>query len=202
MPKQVDHRQRRVEIAVAVCSLVSAHGLEAVSLRDVATEAGVSMGRVQHYFKSKDEMLLFALDYISEQGTARVHDFLAALPDPDEPRAVLRGIAQTLIGTGAEQANRVAMAFQARALVEPRLARHLLQGYEQLQGLVELVIQRAIDSGEIAPATPARVEATALLALSDGLGYQLLLGHGTTERALQVVDSQLDRLFASGPGGP
>src|SRR3954467_4457371 len=40
---------------------VAAHqGLEAVSLRHVATEAGVSTGMVQHYFRTKDEMMTFA----------------------------------------------------------------------------------------------------------------------------------------------
>ncbi|WP_233157170.1 MULTISPECIES: TetR family transcriptional regulator [Amycolatopsis] len=38
-----------------------------MSLREVAAEAGVSMGRVQHYFASKDDMLGFALELANER---------------------------------------------------------------------------------------------------------------------------------------
>lgn len=46
MPKQVDHDERRREIATAVLRLVTTGGVEAASLRTVAGEAGVSMGAV------------------------------------------------------------------------------------------------------------------------------------------------------------
>jgi TetR/AcrR family transcriptional regulator, transcriptional repressor of bet genes len=48
MPKQVDHEERRQEIAAAVVRLVTTRGIETASLRTVASEAGVSMGAVQH----------------------------------------------------------------------------------------------------------------------------------------------------------
>jgi TetR/AcrR family transcriptional regulator, transcriptional repressor of bet genes len=62
MPKRVDPLAQRRSIAEAVFRLAVARGADAVSMRDVAAEAGVSLGMVQHYFRSKDEMLLFALD--------------------------------------------------------------------------------------------------------------------------------------------
>ncbi|WP_226346735.1 TetR family transcriptional regulator C-terminal domain-containing protein [Agilicoccus flavus] len=60
MPRQVDHAQRRSEISHAVWAVVARNGLDAVSLRTVAAEAGISAGRVQHYFATKDEMVLEA----------------------------------------------------------------------------------------------------------------------------------------------
>ena len=57
MPRQVDHQQRRTEIAYAVWAVIAEDGLDAVSLRRVAAEAGISLGRVQHYFASKEELL-------------------------------------------------------------------------------------------------------------------------------------------------
>ena len=67
MPKRVDPLARRHSIAEAVFRLAAARGADAVSLRDVAGEAGVSLGMVQHYFRSKDEMLLFALDHMRDR---------------------------------------------------------------------------------------------------------------------------------------
>jgi len=43
-----------------VARLVADEGLEAVSVRTVAAEARVSIGTVQHYFPTKDAMLLHA----------------------------------------------------------------------------------------------------------------------------------------------
>lgn len=60
VPRQVDHAQRRTEISHAVWAVVARNGLDAVSLRTVAAEAGISAGRVQHYFATKDEMVLEA----------------------------------------------------------------------------------------------------------------------------------------------
>lgn len=197
MPRQVDHGQRRREIAEAVCSLVSARGLEAVSLRDVAAEAGISMGRVQHYFRTKDEMLLFALEYVGERDVAGVREALAGLPDPPEPRVVVRTVLTGLLGGAPEQleAQRVSVAFQARALVEPRLAEPLLRGYAGIQALLEDVVRRGVAGGEAAEGTDPETAAAAVLALVDGLRVQTLLGHGTRERALAVLDDHLDRLF-------
>ena len=60
MPKQVDHQQCSRHIGEAVLRLIAIRGLEAASLRNVAAEAGVSMGTVQDYFTSKQETLDFA----------------------------------------------------------------------------------------------------------------------------------------------
>jgi AcrR family transcriptional regulator len=56
----VDREERRSRIAEAILRIAASRGLDEVSLRDVAAEAGVSMGQVQHYFSTKREMLMFA----------------------------------------------------------------------------------------------------------------------------------------------
>lgn len=43
MPKKVDHEVRRRHIAEALHRIIDRDGLDAVSLREVATEAGVSI---------------------------------------------------------------------------------------------------------------------------------------------------------------
>jgi AcrR family transcriptional regulator len=58
MPRVVDHEERRREIVFALWLVIALHGIEGVSLRQVAAEAGVSMGRIQHYFGTKDALVL------------------------------------------------------------------------------------------------------------------------------------------------
>jgi len=73
VPKQVDPHERRTLLADALLRVAAHRGLMDVSLRHVAAEAGVTAGMVQHYFRTKDEMMIFALDVIAarRQGRAR-----------------------------------------------------------------------------------------------------------------------------------
>jgi TetR/AcrR family transcriptional regulator, transcriptional repressor of bet genes len=189
VPKKVDHRQRREEIAGAVCRLAGRQGLDGVSLRQVATEAGVSMGRVQHYFTTKDEMLRFAFRTISERVEGRMATAVAALGASPPPRALVRALLTEMLPLTAETAAEapVLAAFLARAVVEPALAESQRADAERLREFVAAQIGAG-------PGDPA-LEAATLLAVVDGLMTQLLIGHIDRATALSTLDYQLDRIF-------
>ncbi len=186
MPKQVDHEARRQEIGAAVCRVVGARGLDAVSLRHVAAEAGVSMGRVQHYFATKDEMLLFAFRLISDRVAERIGQLRS-----DDPRAFLRALLLELlpISAAARTEAPVLAAFLARAVVEPRLAEPLRAGGQEMVAFVAAQIRAARAEGD------AERDATALLAFVDGLMLQVLIGQVTPENAEELVDHQLAQVL-------
>ncbi|MEO5309947.1 TetR/AcrR family transcriptional regulator [Corynebacterium sp. c3Ub_189] len=46
-------------------------GLDGLSVRKVASEAGVSIGAVQHHYATKNALLVAASEYVTEQFTAR-----------------------------------------------------------------------------------------------------------------------------------
>ena len=50
VPRVVDPIERRNRLAQAVWRVVRREGLERASVREVAREAGVSMGSLRHYF--------------------------------------------------------------------------------------------------------------------------------------------------------
>src|ERR1700748_1019544 len=81
-PKRVTPDEGREPIAEAVSQVIADRGWDAVTLRDVASTAGVSMGQVQHYFSTKTEMLLFALTHMRTRILTRLEQQLAALPQP------------------------------------------------------------------------------------------------------------------------
>src|SRR4051812_49495263 len=88
VPRQVDREERRRMLAEAVFTVISERGLAAVSLRDVAAQAGVSMGAVQHWFTTKDEMLRFALDHMRTRVLGRLQDRLGRLANPSRRELV------------------------------------------------------------------------------------------------------------------
>ncbi|MGH3862373.1 TetR/AcrR family transcriptional regulator [Actinokineospora sp.] len=198
MPKQVDHQARRELIAEAVCRLAGTQGLDAVSLRQVAVEAGVSMGMVQHYFTTKDDMLLFAFHTVSERVERRIRGAVAR--GGQDARTVLRSLLVEMLPVGkASRAEApVWAAFLARAIVEPRLAAPLREGGKGMSTFIADHLRAAQESGcaraEIDPAP----EALTLLALVDGLMSHLLLGQVDARTALAVLDHNLDRIFFTG----
>lgn len=72
MPKIVDHEQRRRELAEALWRVIAESGPGAVSIRSVATEAGLSPGALRHYFQTREELLVFAMELAEERVIGRV----------------------------------------------------------------------------------------------------------------------------------
>ncbi|BBF99823.1 hypothetical protein PSA01_46200 [Pseudonocardia saturnea] len=186
VPRTVDHDTRRSEIADAVLALVARAGTEAVSLRSVAAEAGISMGRVQHYFASKDALLLHALDRSHRRMEQRIEQ--RARSGPDTERGALATILDELIGAHPESrdAIRIHAAFAARE-VDERARAILTDGDEEILGLAVRVVA---DAGSPTPED----DGYALLALAGGLGSDVALHGAPAERARRVLAAMLERL--------
>ncbi|WP_430782006.1 TetR/AcrR family transcriptional regulator [Actinoplanes sp. G11-F43] len=185
MPK-VDRRQRRTLIADALMRVAAEHGLEAVSLRQVAAEAGVSAGMVQHYFRTKDEMMAFAMEVVRERNQARVTEAVARLGDSPQPRELLRTIIGTLLPLADESRadGRVALAFLAYTAVRPTASEVLRDETARMVGFFESLI-------------PVHHQARGLLALMEGIGVYLLGGQYTPDEARATLEAQLDLLYGS-----
>ncbi|MEV7510979.1 TetR family transcriptional regulator C-terminal domain-containing protein [Streptomyces sp. NPDC089922] len=204
MPRQVDHEGRRRLVAEAVCGLADERGLEGVTLRDVAARAQVSMGAVQRCFRTKDEMLVFALAAVGERIGARVRARLVRTPAQSAASAV--GHAATEIALLDEQHRseaRVWLAFLAQAAVDETLAETMRRNQAALQevftGLISQACQGQVQGGDGdgAVALDAAREARTVLALADGLTAHVLVGHLTPAEAQEVLHSHLSRLWAS-----
>ncbi|MEV0086488.1 TetR family transcriptional regulator C-terminal domain-containing protein [Saccharopolyspora sp. NPDC050642] len=197
MPKQVDHEARRIQIAEALMRLASRGGLEAVSLRDVAAEAGVSMGAVQHYFKSKDEMLGFAMGHVNNRASKRMVQRLSQEGERPKVRVVLRTLMLEMLALSDDSRMEFLthIAFFLRALGAPDLAATYREWWPQLEAWVASELRAAQESGELPADRDPEREAEALLLIPDGLSVGLLLGHRTGEGATAAIDYHLDRLF-------
>jgi AcrR family transcriptional regulator len=187
MPKVVDHDERRAVIAEALLRVAAEQGAEAVSLRHVAAEAGVSTGMVQHYFGTRDELMAFAMAQVSRH----VQERLARDPAPGGPREAIRSLflAMLPVDPDREREAHVALAFFAHVAIRPELARELREGAVGL---------RAHLAGQIRDAgsrMPPEAAAIGLLALADGLGVQVVTGMLSAEEAVAALDAQLDVIF-------
>jgi AcrR family transcriptional regulator len=85
MPKIVDHHRRREDLALLTLRVIGAVGIENATLREIARRGGLSLGRLTHYFASKDDLLAFAFRWLTEQSFAEL-DQLATVHPPGRPR--------------------------------------------------------------------------------------------------------------------
>ena len=197
MPRQVDHDARRRLIAEALWRVASRQGLDAVSLRHVAAEAGVSMGMVQHYFTTKEDMLRFALETIGERVAQRIGQRVAALSDRSDPHGLVRTVLLEMLPLDEPRRleAHVGFAFMARAAVQPGIAEHLREQYGQLRDFVAGQVRVAQLTGQTAAELDPDHEAVVLLSLLEGLAAHTLAGHRGPDAALATFNRHLRQLF-------
>lgn len=196
MPKQVDHRERRESIAHALWTIVDRQGWARASMREVAREAGVSLGHLQHYFSSRAQMLTFAMDFAADRTSDRVTRGIAALDQPPHPREVLRVVLveRLPLQPDARATSRMNAAYVLEALHDPTLHQQVAVGLRDGRAMVERLIRQAMDHGQIAPDRDPTIETDLILALT-GLAPLLELNVIEPQAALAAIDQHLDRLF-------
>jgi TetR/AcrR family transcriptional regulator, transcriptional repressor of bet genes len=197
VPKQVDHDERRRHIGAAVLRLIATRGLEAASLRNVAAEAGVSMGTVQHYFTTKQQMLGFAQRYNYERATERIPKLIAQVPEPRTTRTLLRALLIDLLGLDGEsrEGARLGAAMLAYAVVDPQAAAIARIAYDGLIGFLATQLQAAQDDGELPRHLDPCRAARHLCAVVEGLCGPALISACTPDQALAALDDHLAALF-------
>lgn len=178
--------------------VAAARGLEAMSVRHVAAEAGVTSGMVQHYFRNKDEMVTFAMQMVRESVSARLS---GDGPGEEAPAAELvrTWLVQLLpLDEVRRTEGRVALAFMAYAASRPEIGATVRAENAYLRKVITERIRDAQMTQEIRSGSDPEDMATALMALVEGLSIQALNGDYSPERALAVFDFNLDLLFNAG----
>jgi TetR/AcrR family transcriptional regulator, transcriptional repressor of bet genes len=197
MPKVVDHEERRAELAAAVWRLASREGLEAVTVRRVAEEAGWSTGAVVHYFADKEDLLLFAFSTVADRVRTRL---TKAEANTTEPLELARAwLVEGLPVDSEHQAEvRVWFAFLGLALTRPAFARAQRLTYRAWRGRVAELLEEARKRGDIRADADPTAAAAALVAVVDGLAIQATFEPRalTAKRQVELVDRQLDALRA------
>ncbi|MDF0528452.1 TetR/AcrR family transcriptional regulator [Tsukamurella sp. 8F] len=196
MPKQVDHRERREDIARALWRVVDQRGVLRLSLREVAREAGMSHGQLQHYFASRRELLTFAMDFAAEQTSMRVTRGLARLGADPHPRDVLRlTLVEMLpLHEDSRATSRMSAAYVLEALHDDAIRARTRDGMLQGRAQIEELIRQAIADERIAADRTPSTETDRVLALT-GLTPLLELGVVNPDAALAAIDQHLDDLF-------
>lgn len=195
MPKVVDVPARRAELAEAVWRVIRREGLERASVRNVAREAGLSMGALRHYFGTQDELLVFAMQRVMDRARARVTE--AAQPTEDARSRAVAMLEEVLPLDDERRAEaQVWLALTARSMVVPALASVRDQSYDDLQRLCHAVVDALLDDGPARPGVDVPTEVERLYALLDGLALHAVIRprSATPELIRAVLARHLDAI--------
>lgn len=197
MPKQVDHAERRRLLAEALWTIAERDGFAAATVRNVAAEAGVSVGMVQHYFSTKDEMLLFALNSVGEELGARIVAKIGALPEPRDPYEVVRLVLSDRLPLHPRSKVHVQalVTWLGHGADNPELARYLSEGTRRIRDYLADQLRAAHRLGQVSDGVDPVPTADGLLALVDGLTSHVLQGLHTPESATAVLAEALKHVF-------
>ncbi|MBJ7290511.1 TetR/AcrR family transcriptional regulator [Williamsia sp.] len=177
-------------IVDALLDVVAEHGLERATVREVAATAGVAIGTVQHYFPTKDAMVVGAFTEV----VARIRRRVDAVPLSDDVESDLRAVLGELLPVDARRQTeaRIQLAFAARAAVSPTLAALQREVLDDVRASLALAFERR--SGRRDPRR-GHDAAAAALALVDGLAMHAVSAGGQTD--VDALRRPLDLMLAA-----
>jgi len=185
MPKIVDHDAQRVKFAEAAMSLIARHGLEGVTMRAVAAEAGLSYGSLFHYFDSKDELLMHAVRHSTSLQTTRFNAYTSQYSG-------------VIITESTRDDWMVWLTFLYKATLHASFAAAYAELIDGWKARIAGLLEDAQQAGEISNELDIGFEAMAIWAYSSGIGQLSLLHPDMLPVALQkqLISAYLEKLRA------
>lgn len=179
----------RRDVVAAVVAILAEAGFERLSVRSVATRAGVSVGAVQHHFPTKAQMVTAALTAIAAEATQRFGE----LEQIADPRERLHVLVERLLPSSADSlVARTWLSLAARATVDEDAA----TAYADLWGRTRAGLRLLLPAAG-APVATAEDDATELLALLDGLAVGVIAeaGRMDPEQARRIAHRRVEELL-------
>ncbi|MED1438785.1 TetR/AcrR family transcriptional regulator [Aeribacillus composti] len=194
MPKKVDHVKQREKIAVATWNVIAKGGMEKATVRNIAREAGVSVGSLRHYFSTQAELLSFAMKLVSERVSQRINEIDFSMPLLDAMKRMIREVLPLEDDTKKEM--EVWFAFTQKALSEPELQPLSKEVYLKMRYGFEQVIKTLVKLDLARPNINVELEVDRLYALIDGLAIHGLMHpeYLSNEMIESILDSHLKSL--------
>jgi len=192
-----DHEARRVEIAEATCEVLLSAGLQQTTLGDIAEEMGVTTGVLQHYFKNKDELLLFTKNLLLDRTFERQRT--AASGHVGVARLVALATEGLPVGVESTKAWRVLAIFNGRAIGDPAMERLQHDRNELGRRLYEHEVAALREAGVISSELDPGLEGFGLAALVEGIAAQMIMAprHRPAADLTHIVERYVEQVFGA-----
>jgi len=169
---------RRQQILDAARRCFLRDGFHNTSMQDVISEAGLSVGAVYRYFKSKDELITSIAEAVVAEAGAWFEDLVRQEPPLAPAEAVSRALDFVDRHTGPDGMLRIALQVWAESLRDPALAAFVATMYSRMRGTFVLLATRARDAGTLPPDTDVDAVGAVLFGTVPGYALQRILSGG------------------------
>jgi AcrR family transcriptional regulator len=185
-------------IVDSAITVIARDGLDALSIRRVATEADVAIGTVQYHHRTRAELVLAVLQRTADRQRAR------SMAAPRGPTAIVTLVARLARLLPHEDASRVEaivwVALAAAAARDPLVGPHQRRIVAQTIAGMEALLDRAVRSGELPDSADTTDLAERIHAVVDGyLLHSAASGNVTSRRVEQQFRATLAALLAQDP---
>jgi AcrR family transcriptional regulator len=178
------HERKRL-ILDKTLGLVAERGTSNVRLKDVAVRADVSVGTLQHYFGSRDQLIREAF---TQHAYGVIDDVLGAHSPTATPWEALRAMfANVYAGSDLGQRCALWIEFVAASRHDDRLRELMAEFWNAWSAPIRSAVRRGVDEGSFTPTTDVDSVVATILAIIDG---------GETAVALKVRAMDRDVLTA------
>jgi AcrR family transcriptional regulator len=169
----MSYEERRIEVAKAAWQVIIREGLDRTSMRAIAQELGSSTGVVTHYFRDKEELILFALGLVFENVAAE----MAARSQGHQ--GIDRLAQMMFVALPLEQIDRddwkVWVAFLGYSIGREHLVQEHRKRYDLLRQIIAQELADLQTAQLIRADLDLTLEANALIALVDGIGTGVVI---------------------------
>lgn len=188
-------------LADAAIAVIARDGIDSLSVRRVAREAGVSGGAVQHHFPTRTDLVLAALGRTVERQGARARQAEHGRSGLDRLIAGLCALVPVDDDGRDEASTWLALSVAARA--HPLVSGRHQESVARMRRWVAARIREAVEAGDVPRGVDPTAAAPMLEAALDGLLLQQTAGTGCGDAAARrQLEAMVRRLLAAPPSRP
>lgn len=177
MPRVSDEHlaARRQQILDAARRCFLRDGFHNTSMQDVIAEAGLSVGAVYRYFRSKNDLVMSIAETAIGTTASVFTEILAHDPPLPLISAMERALRYVDAEVGEDGVLRIAMQVWAESLRDPALAEFVAEKYRGFQQQFTLVAAHAVKAGELPADIDVAAVGSALFGIVPGYVVQRIL---------------------------
>jgi AcrR family transcriptional regulator len=164
-------RREQILDAARVCFL--SKGLHNTSMQDLIQQAGLSVGAVYRYFKSKNEIIVAIASTVVGNVQEHIDDVaVQRLPLTESMSLVLDAVDEQL-GPGGFLP--IALQVWSEATLDPTIGAIVKDRYEALRSSMRALVVHAVEDGELPGDTDVDATAAVLYGMLPGYALQRML---------------------------
>ncbi|MFE2039751.1 TetR/AcrR family transcriptional regulator [Streptomyces sp. NPDC059477] len=171
---------RRLQLISAASEVICRNGVDGARLKDIAEEAGVSLGLVQHYFRRREELISETIGSMLELTLATWRSVSEREPDPVRR---LFALLRFQVAGWAPFAKRWSfwIEFWSAANRDTALQGYARDVYERWQEPFSTAIDAGVRTGDFSPAVPSERVSLILMSLADGTAIHVLMARDSLD---------------------